>query len=563
MNNSALFIGIHTGHDANVTVIDEQGTIRFAAGEERFNRKKMYAGFPGNALKYVLSQIGTDFQHVAAPRMDTLPKLIRELAFAAHSLRHGIAAPRFGVQIRHGITKLFRGRSMEKGEQHHSISLDAPTINIEHHDAHAASAFYPSGFKDAYIMTLDGEGDGFSCCLYSAKNKSIRRFKSFYHNEVTIGRDYETVTAMLGFNPIRHPGKVTGLAAFGTHNESCIDKLSAYLEQNWKTQRFRALSTGKAFQVISDEGCRELIEDRETIFSEFSREDMAYAIQYLTEQRVLEIINKWIPDIQGANLALAGGVFANVALNKKIKELGVAEVFIQPAMTDAGLSLGALLESVKYNFDPAPFTHVYFGPSYSPDAIKSILEKTGLTFSTPENPPLEVARLLADGKVVARFDGRMEFGPRALGNRSILYRADDPSVNDWLNKKLNRTEFMPFAPVTLEQFAPDYYENISGAERAAKFMTMTFACTEKMKRESPAVVHVDGTARPQLISAEDNPGYAAVLEEYYQLTGIPTLVNTSFNMHEEPIVMTPWDAVRAFSASALDALLIGPYLVVQ
>lgn len=172
-----------------------------------------------------------------------------------------------------------------------------------------------------------------------------------------------------------------------------------------------------------------------------------------------------------------------------------------------------------------------------------------------------VAELLAGGSVVARFDGPMEFGPRALGNRSILYHCNDPSVNDWLNKQLRRTEFMPFAPVTMDRFAADRYIGYQGAERTARFMTITFPCTDVMKQEAPAVVHVDGTARPQIVHQQDNPGYYAILDAYYRLTGIPTLINTSFNIHEEPIVMTPTDAIKAFETSLLDALIIGPYLV--
>jgi carbamoyltransferase len=172
-----------------------------------------------------------------------------------------------------------------------------------------------------------------------------------------------------------------------------------------------------------------------------------------------------------------------------------------------------------------------------------------------------VARLIAEGNVVARFNGAMELGPRALGNRSILYQATDPKVNKWLNDRLKRTEFMPFAPVTLEEHAEKCYKNFKGAAYAAKFMVITFDCTDFMKEKSPATVHIDGTARPQVINEKDNPSYYKILKEYHKLTGIPTLVNTSFNMHEEPIVCSPQDAVRSFLQGHLDYLAIGKYLV--
>jgi carbamoyltransferase len=169
--------------------------------------------------------------------------------------------------------------------------------------------------------------------------------------------------------------------------------------------------------------------------------------------------------------------------------------------------------------------------------------------------------LIAEGYVVARMDGRMEHGPRALGNRSILYRPDDPSVNDWLNERLQRTEFMPFAPATLAEDAERCYLGIAGAEDAARFMTITFDCTEHMRSTSPGVVHIDGTARPQLVSESDNPGYYRIIREFKRLTGISSVVNTSFNIHEEPIVCTPQDAIRAFQIGHLDVLAIGPFLV--
>jgi len=173
----------------------------------------------------------------------------------------------------------------------------------------------------------------------------------------------------------------------------------------------------------------------------------------------------------------------------------------------------------------------------------------------------EIAEQVAGGKVVARFDGRMEFGPRALGNRSILYAATDPTVNDWLNKRLKRTEFMPFAPMALAHRAGDLFEGIERGRMAAEFMTVTFDCTPRMKQIAPAAVHVDGTARPQLVTERNNPSAFRVLTEYERLTGSPTVINTSFNMHEEPIVCTPADAVRAFVDGKLDVLAAGPFLV--
>jgi carbamoyltransferase len=204
---------------------------------------------------------------------------------------------------------------------------------------------------------------------------------------------------------------------------------------------------------------------------------------------------------------------------------------------------------------------VFLGPSFSADQIGEALRRAQLPFSAYHPIEPKIAMLIASGKVVARFDGRMEYGPRALGNRSILYHAKEPSVNQWLNQRLGRTEFMPFAPATLYEHRAACYQNIEGADYAAQFMTLTFDCTEQMKRDCPAAVHVDGTARPQLVTQESSPSFHRILSEYHKLSGVPSLINTSFNMHEEPIVCTPDDAIRAFLQGNLDYLAIGDYLV--
>ena len=189
------------------------------------------------------------------------------------------------------------------------------------------------------------------------------------------------------------------------------------------------------------------------------------------------------------------------------------------------------------------------------------LKIAGLKGQRPEDLASVVADLLADGQVVARFDGPMEFGPRALGNRTLLVRPDAPDVNEWLNKRLERTEFMPFAPVVLEEDAGRLFVGVDKARDAARFMTVCFEATDEMKQLCPGCVHVDGTARPQIIRHEDNPAYAAILRAFKNKTGIPALINTSFNMHEEPIVCSPYDAIRAWKRGKLDALILGPYLI--
>jgi carbamoyltransferase len=236
-------------------------------------------------------------------------------------------------------------------------------------------------------------------------------------------------------------------------------------------------------------------------------------------------------------------------------------------MADEGTGLGAAMLAAHRErpFDPHRLEHVYLGPEYPPSRIRAALEGAGLPFTELPGGRLErrLAELLDAGHIVARYQGRMEFGPRALGNRSILYHAKDPATNDWLNEQLRRSEFMPFAPVTLAEHGSACYAGLAGAEHTAEFMTITFDATKQMREQSPACVHVDGTARPQLLTKAGNPSLHATLTHYHELSGIPSIINTSFNMHEEPIVCTPEEAVDGFLAAHLDALAIGDYLVVN
>ena len=204
--------------------------------------------------------------------------------------------------------------------------------------------------------------------------------------------------------------------------------------------------------------------------------------------------------------------------------------------------------------------HVYLGPDYSDAEIRQELEKEDVEATRYDDVEAEIARLLSNNAIVARFNGRMEYGPRALGNRTILYQPTDPTLTVWLNESLQRTEFMPFAPVVMAEHAERCFVGLKGAEDTARFMTITFDCTEWMAENCPAVVHIDNTARPQLVSLDDNPSMYRILENYHRITGLPVLINTSFNMHEEPIVCSPYDAIRAFKLGHLDYLAIGNWI---
>jgi carbamoyltransferase len=237
-------------------------------------------------------------------------------------------------------------------------------------------------------------------------------------------------------------------------------------------------------------------------------------------------------------------------------------------MMDAGLSVGAALwtyyrknPEARKSLSQRRLHDVYLGPDYTEKEIEKSIRESGLRFEFVPNIEERIGSLLADGRVVARFNGRMEFGPRALGNRSILYQPTDPTVNDWLNKNLKRTEFMPFAPSTVQEECEKLYVNIRPNRFPAEYMTITFDCTPLMAKSCPATVHVDGTARPQIVYRDINPSYHRIIRAYQKRTGLSTIINTSYNMHEEPIVCTPDDAIRAFKLGHLDYLAMHRFLV--
>ncbi len=300
---------------------------------------------------------------------------------------------------------------------------------------------------------------------------------------------------------------------------------------------------------------------------DFSHTDLAASIQNYSEEMVVGMVNHWIQETGHYNVAMAGGVCANVKINQRVHEIpDVQSLFIHPGMSDEGMPVGAALgmyyELSNKPYDPSFVTmkDAYLGPAYSDDEIKQELDQQGVEAEHFDDIEKEVAGLLANNAIVARFDGRMEYGPRALCNRTIMYQPTDPSVHYWLNESLDRTEFMPFAPVVLTEYADKCFVDMKGAENTARYMTITFNCTEWMAKNCPGVVHIDNTARPQMVSKQDNESMYKILSYYNDITGLPVLINTSFNMHEEPIVCSPFDAIRAFKLGHIDYLAIGNWL---
>ncbi len=591
--------------DSTVTVMDD-GAITYAAAEERFTRVKLQNGFPWQALQDAFDRTGITADEVDAvvypfftsdeetrlfeknlqrerdflgtaedsrtgemvkqalarvpPRKFVVPGLhepnekmekglAKTLAYrvlANDSVISRNVAKRASEQWGRQATEYHRKWQEELESALDELNLRHKLKRIEHHLSHAANAYYTSGYDEALIVSLDGYGSGLAGAVSIGRGGRIVRLHNLEYPH-SLGTFYESVTSGLGFQPSRHEGKIVGLAAYGDP-KVLRDLLFSRFDQ--QPGNFRIFESNNLYFA-------------RLLASQFPKIDVAAAYQHVLEQVATTYVAHYLKETGAKNLVLSGGVVANVKLNQRLKEIpGVEKIFIHPNMGDGGCGTGAALLEFQGNGTlNKPLSDVFLGPSYTPDEIADALQRAQLQFDryTPIEP--KIAALIAAGHVVARFNGRMEYGPRALGNRSILYHAKEPEVNQWLNQRLGRTEFMPFAPATLDEARNECYKNVDGGEYAAQFMTLTFDCTEEMKRTSPAAVHVDGTARPQLVTPTSNPSYYKILKEYHALTGIPSVINTSFNMHEEPIVCSPDDAVRAFLQGNLDYLAIGDFLV--
>lgn len=532
------------------------GDLEYAAAEERFSRVRFHAGRPERTLADIRRRYGADgrngtdvvlanrFSFLASLPVNLLPEEEHDFFGIAHKtfLRyHQLLwrSPAAASAVETAIGAVLRRRFSNLREV------------VDHHTAHAYAAYLTSGFDEATAITIDGFGDGSSGKVFRCSGgRCVELYGGAAAN--SIGIFHAEVAQLLGIDP-RLGGKVTGMAAYG-------DPRPAYPV----LERLLALAPdGRTFVVPPIRGRRQ----RRSPYADlanFRKEDVAAAVQKRLEDVVLPYMANAIRDGGIRSVVLAGGVFGNVKLTQRIRESGMVDrVFVHPAMNDQGIAVGAGLEYLAHARDlrPARLKSAFLGPGFSDEECAMALESAGLPYREVQDVDATAAQLLAEGNVVARYSGRMEYGPRALGNRSILYRSDDPSVNDWLNVKLRRREYMPFAPVTLSAHAEQCYGDLAGSEECVRFMTISTPCTPYMRRVSPGAIHIDGTARPQVLAEEDNPGYYRLLQLYCEKTGIPSLINTSFNMHEEPIVCTPQDACRAFVAAGLPYMVMNRFLV--
>ncbi len=555
-------LGFNSTHDASAALVRD-GRIVCAVEEERFSRRKHHYGFPARAIRACLEAGGVafaDLDHVAFywnPRKGLLP-------FALHVLRH---LPRSLAYFDHqpGIWKRFVSLRRRLRREY---GYRGPLHFLDHHGNHIASAFWPSPFREAAALTVDGTGEWETTVLAHVGEDGRPAVLHSIPYPHSVGKLWETLTQYLGFRPNSGEGKVMGLAPYG--RPALLDRFRDLVR----------LEPGGRFRLNLDYFDFHL--GRERKFSDrFVRvfgpprkpegpleprhEDLAYALQAVTEEILLALARVLHERTGSPRLVLAGGVALNSVANGRIqRETPFEEIFVQPSAGDAGAALGAALRVWHEVLDRGSagrhrMEHAYLGPEFPPERMRAALLGKGLSPRTSEDVSREAAERLARGEILGWYQGRMEYGPRALGNRSILADPRRVEMKDILNARVKHREgFRPFAPLVTAEAAPDFFET---GGREAPFMLRVFRVRPEKRELIPAVVHVDGTARVQTLRRSQNPRAYDLVARFGRLTGVPVVLNTSFNVRGEPIVCTPEDAVACYLGTGLDTLVLGDLVV--
>lgn len=587
-------LGINSNllHDSGAAVVIE-GKLVAAVNEERLRRTKQQGGVPVRSVAEVLRlthltpgdvdeirYVGFSPPQKVGAFLKTglrLAKLLQLDLFRIGLSRNrfqSLVSRRLGPTDKHKVNLFFKVIADIWGNVQLVNRLKAQGFQgrvryIPHHLCHLYAAYASSGFTDrSLVVNLEGTSFAYTTNLYVGEKGLLTEVVST-SDPHSSGHFYACFTEILGFRPGFHEGKVTGLSAWGRMKEKKSAGFTKLYEVVKRTLYVAGLELRVSPQVFLYPYYYSTYKQLPPELQGFNREEIAWAAQKRLEEVIVELVTKAIGQTDCCRVILTGGVAANVRMNQEIKQIpGVKEIFVYPAMGDFGNAHGAAVAPARVTRWLHPkvllhnLTHVYLGSGYSDSQIREVLDTFGLRYELiRKDLPKILARFLSKGKIVCLFQGRMEYGPRALGNRSILADARSATVNERLNKALMRSDFMPFAPVILYEMRNICLQGVKGAEFAAEFMTMTFPVTEWLKKTCPAIVHVDGTARPQLIKRNVNPFYYDIVKEFYRLTGVPVLINTSFNMHEEPIVASPQDAVKSFLASGLDYLVMEKFLV--
>jgi carbamoyltransferase len=547
-------------HDSSACVVRD-GELLFAVAEERISRQKHDASFPRLAI-----QSSLDFAGIRAEQLD-------EVCFGwstpGPGFRHDLKCFATGVlpftylslltTTLHFLKMWHQGSGAKVFAQQFGPTK-ARMRFVDHHLAHAISAYGYSGFDEAAVVVMDGRGAWEATSIWHGRDGRLEHVLTIPFPN-SIGYFYSQFTEFLGFQPNSDEWKVMGLAPYGKPG---ID-LSAFIDLETVPYRVNtkqvaahgAVSLAKASRLLGARRAPESeIEER--------HKDIAYAVQEACETAMLNVVKLAMEKTRCRDVCLAGGVALNSKANGKILASGlVGKLFVQPAASDDGVALGAALAPYLDNNGKLPnkeMRHGYWGPCFDDGTIENALRTYKLNYSRLADPASSAAELLSQGKILGWFQGRMEFGPRALGSRSILADPRDPEMNAKVNNAVKFREWWrPFAPSLKKEAALEYLESAADSP----FMILTAQVRPEKRSIIPSVTHVDGSARPQTVEKEINPLYWRLIDEFGKRTGVPVIMNTSFNLRGEAIVHTPTDAIRTFFSSGMDALVIGNYLVVK
>lgn len=570
-------LGINAYHgDASAALVHD-GKLIAAVEEERFNRIKHCAGFPGHAIRYCLEAAGIgveDLDHVGISR-DPSAHLHKKVLFAASRAARGAGATGLINQVKDRLGNAAKIRDL-KSELAHIFDIPKNRIraqfhNVEHHRAHLASCFYVSPFDRAALLSIDGFGDFISTMWAMGHDHEIEILGQVEYPH-SIGIVYTATTQFIGFPHYGDEGKVMGLAPYG--RPRFIDEFREIVrtEENGQFRLnldyFRHHAEGVAMtwdrgspvigRIYSDRFAQTFGPPREPGSALSDRErDIAASLQMRLEEVAFHVLNRLHEQTGLTDLGLAGGVAYNSVMNGKILlHTPFRRVFVQPAAGDSGTAIGVCYEICKRG---EHMLSAYTGPEFSNNEIRNALTAAKLDFTTYTDEELtkHAAQDIASGMVVGWFQGKMEFGPRALGNRSIVVDPRRAEMKDILNDRIKKREpFRPFAPSILEERIGDYFEQT----HPAPTMLMVYQVRPDRRGEIPAVTHVDGSGRLQTVSREVNARYYQLIADFKELTGVPVLLNTSFN-ENEPIVCTPDHAIDCFLKTRMDALYIGNHAI--
>ncbi|MCG8330523.1 MAG: carbamoyltransferase [Chitinophagales bacterium] len=595
-------LGISAFYHDSAAALCIDGQIIAAAQEERFSRQKHTAAFPTNAINYCLEEAGLELDELDAIVFYDKPLLKFErllqtyYAFAPHGLLSFLKAIPVWINEKIFLKRLIYNGLREIGTFNKERFL---LLFSEHHLSHATSAFFPSSFKEAAILTIDGVGEWSTATIAYGKESSIRIIKQleFPHS---VGLLYSSFTYFLGFRVNSGEYKLMGLAPYGNPDSDRTHRFIDIIKRElvdikpdgsiWLNQQYFNYATG--LRMLKDQKWEKLFGiSKRKAEAELKQEhcDLAYAIQHVTEEIVYKMAVEAKRLTNAANLCMAGGVALNCVANGRIQKAGIFEnIFIQPAAGDAGGALGAALavhhgyfdEKRAYTSREDQMQGAYLGPSFSQKEIEQVNKKVKAVYKHYddfETLASFIAEKIAEAKVIGWFQGRMEFGPRALGNRSILGDARNPEMQHIINQKIKKREsFRPFAPSVLEERCEDYFD----WKTSSPYMLMVASVKENQRLPIPenyyslslkerlnykrstihSATHVDFTARLQTVSATTNKRYYQLIKAFEAKTGCSLILNTSFNVRGEPIVCTPLDAYHCFMQTDMDYLVMEDFV---